>query len=70
MSDAGLAFEEKIDLAVQVNGKMRGKLSVPRDITQGEAYAVAMKEESIAKFVTGTPKKIVFVPGRLLSIVA
>ncbi len=70
VSDAGLAFEEKIDLAVQVNGKMRGKLSVSRDITQDEAYAVAMKEESIAKFVSGTPKKIVFVPGRLLSIVA
>ena len=70
VADAGLAFEEKIDLAVQVNGKMRGKLNVPRDITQDEAYAVAMKEESIAKFVPGTPKKIVFVPGRLLSIVA
>ena len=68
--DALLAFEDKVDLAVQVNGKMRGKLHVPRDITQDEAFAVAMKEESIAKFVSGAPRKIVFVPERLLSIVA
>ncbi|MEO5580631.1 MAG: class I tRNA ligase family protein, partial [Gemmatimonadaceae bacterium] len=70
VSDAGLAYEEMVSLAVQVNGKMRGKLNVPRDISQDEALAVAMKEQTIAKFVAGAPKKIVFVPGRLLSIVA
>ena len=42
-----------IELAVQVNGKMRGTISVPRDIAQDEAVAAAMAEPSIAKFVTG-----------------
>jgi leucyl-tRNA synthetase len=68
--DASLAADEKFDLVVQVNGKTRGKLSVPRDIDQASAVASAMREESISKFVTGDPKKIIFVPGRLLNIVA
>jgi leucyl-tRNA synthetase len=68
--DPALVEEEMIELAVQVNGKLRGRLSVRRDIGQDEAVALVMSESSISKFVTGTPKKIVFVPARLLSIVA
>jgi leucyl-tRNA synthetase len=68
--DASLAADEKFDLVVQVNGKTRGKLSVPRDIDQATAVAAALREESISKFVTGPAKKIIFVPGRLLNIVA
>jgi leucyl-tRNA synthetase len=68
--DASLAADDKFDLVVQVNGKTRGKVSVARDIVQGDAVAAAMREESIAKFVTGEPRKIIFVPGRLLNIVA
>jgi leucyl-tRNA synthetase len=68
--DPSLATEDRIDLVVQVNGKTRGKVSVPREVGQDDAVAAAMKEESIAKFVTGEPKKIIFVPGRLLNIVA
>ncbi len=67
--DADLAREDNIELVVQVNGKVRGKVTVPRDITQDEAFAVAQKDESVAKFVVGAPKKIIFVPGRLLNIV-
>ena len=55
-------------MAVQVNGKTRGTISVPKDVTQDQAVAAAMAEPAIAKFVTGTPKKIVFVPGRMLNI--
>ena len=67
--DAGLVQEDTIELAVQVNGKFRGRLNVARDIGQDEAVSLAMAEPSIAKFVNGSPKKIIFVPGRLLSIV-
>jgi leucyl-tRNA synthetase len=68
--DEALASDEKIDLVIQVNGKTRGKLSVAREITQDAAVAGAMADPTIAKFVTGDPKKIIFVPGRLLNIVA
>jgi leucyl-tRNA synthetase len=67
--DAALAREDTIQLAVQVNGKLRGTISVSRDITQDAALAAAMAEPQVAKFVTSTPKKVVFVPGRLLNLV-
>jgi leucyl-tRNA synthetase len=68
--DPALAADEKIDLVIQVNGKTRGKVSVARDIAQDAAVAAAMADQSIAKFVSGEPRKIIFVPGRLLNIVA
>jgi leucyl-tRNA synthetase len=68
--DAALASDENFDLVVQVNGKTRGKVSVARDITQDDAVAAALADQSIAKFVSGAPRKIIFVPGRLLNIVS
>jgi leucyl-tRNA synthetase len=67
--DPSLIEEEMIELAVQVNGKLRGRLNVPKGIGQDAALAEAMAERSIAKFVSGEPKKVIFVPGRLLNIV-
>jgi leucyl-tRNA synthetase len=66
--DEALTIETRITMAVQVNGKTRGTISVPKDVTQDQAVAVALAEPGIAKFVTGRPKKIVFVPGRMLNI--
>ncbi len=68
--DPELARDDSVQLAVQVNGKLRGTLTVPRDVTQDDALAAALAEPSIAKHVTGTPRKVIFVPGRLLNIVA
>lgn len=67
--DPALLTEDTVELVVQVNGKVRGKVHVVRDTTQELAYAAAMAVPGVAKFVEGTPKKVVFVPGRLLSIV-
>ena len=67
--DADRAREQLIDLAVQVNGKMRGTIRVRPDVTKEEALEAAMATPAIARFVTGPPKKIIFVPGRLLNIV-
>lgn len=61
--------DDVIEMAVQVNGKMRGKISVAKDVDQDTAFAAAMQLPGIDRFVTGEPKKIVLVPGRLLSIV-
>jgi leucyl-tRNA synthetase len=67
--DEAQAREDTIQVAVQVNGKLRGALSLPLDVDQVTALAAAMGEPSIAKFVTGEPRKVVFVPGRLLNLV-
>ena len=67
--DPELAREQLIDLAVQVQGKMRGTIRVRPDVTQEEALRTARDTPSIARFVTGEPKKVIFVKGRLLNIV-
>jgi leucyl-tRNA synthetase len=67
--DAALARQEFIQIAVQVNGKLRGTISVAPDIGQEAALAAAMAEPQVAKFVTSAPRKVVFVPGRLLNLV-
>ena len=56
-------------IAVQVNGKTRGTVQVAPGAGQDAALAAAMADPAIAKFVTGAPKKVIFVPGRLLNVV-
>jgi leucyl-tRNA synthetase len=67
--DPALATVDEIELVVQVNGKVRGKLLVARDIAQDEAVALARADAGIARFLNGAPRKVIFVPGRLLNIV-
>jgi leucyl-tRNA synthetase len=67
--DASLATEDTVTLAVQVNGKLRGTIPVSPTVERDRALALALADANIAKFVTGEPKKVIFVPGRLLNLV-
>ena len=67
--DASLAAEELITIAVQVGGKTRGTVQLPPGADQDAAMQAALADANISKFVAGPPKKVIFVPGRLLSIV-
>ena len=67
--DAALAREQTVELAVQVNGKLRGTVRIPTDADQEQALAAALAVPAIARFVTGPIKKVIFVRGRLLNIV-
>jgi leucyl-tRNA synthetase len=67
--DAALAVEDLVEMGVQVNGKTRGRIQVTRDVTEPDALAAALAIPSIAKFVTGPVRKVIFVRGRLLNIV-
>jgi len=67
--DPALAVEDTIELVVQVNGKVRSRITVPRDIAEDAAVVTALADPTVARFVAGAPKKIIFVPGRLLNIV-
>jgi leucyl-tRNA synthetase len=67
--DAAMAAEERIELAVQVNGKTRGRVQVAPDSGQEAALAAALAEPAVARFVTSEPRKVIFVRGRLLNIV-
>jgi len=61
--------EDEAEIVVQVAGKVRGKVRVPRHAGQDAVAAAALADPAIAKFVNGTPKKLVYVPGRLLNVV-
>ncbi|HYU52028.1 MAG TPA: class I tRNA ligase family protein, partial [Gemmatimonadaceae bacterium] len=67
--DPALAAEDLIELVVQVNGKVRGRVMVAPDIAEKAALVAALEDPAVSKFVPGAPKKVVFVPGRLLNIV-
>jgi leucyl-tRNA synthetase len=66
--DAALVAEDLVTIAVQVNGKTRGTVSVPKTASQDDVLAAAMADVNIAKFITGPVKRVVFVPGRLINI--
>ena len=67
--DPALLVDNEVDVVLQVNGKVRGKVRLPVDASQEDAMAAAMADAGIAKFVTGEIKKVIFVPKRLLNIV-
>ena len=60
----------EITIVVQVNGKVRAKLTLPADTSEETVKNQALTEENVAKFTQGkTPSKVIYVPGRVLNIV-
>lgn len=58
------------ELVVQVNGKVRDKMTVASDIGEDEAKAMVLASEKVQKWLEGkTPKQVVYVKGRLVSVV-
>jgi leucyl-tRNA synthetase len=68
--DLAATKEDEITLIVQVNGKLRDRLSLPADISEAEAKQAAMDSENVSPYLEGRePKKVIYVPGRLVNIV-
>jgi leucyl-tRNA synthetase len=67
--DDALIVEDVITIAVQVNGKLRGEISVAKDEDEASVKAKALAHENVVKFVTNEPRKVIYVAGRLVSIV-
>jgi leucyl-tRNA synthetase len=68
--DAEAAREDAVELAVQVNGKVRGRLVVPREAPEEEVRARALAEPHVAEHVQGKEvMKVVVVKDRLVSVV-
>ncbi|MDQ9170042.1 leucine--tRNA ligase [Oxalobacteraceae bacterium R-40] len=68
--DAAALEQSEIELMVQVNGKLRGSIKVAKDADKATIEAAALANDNVKKFVEGTPKKIIVVPGKLVNIVA
>jgi leucyl-tRNA synthetase len=70
-ADPDLARDEQVTIAVQVNGKLRATLDLPRDAATREVEEAALALPQVTRFLEGrTPKKIVVVPNRIVSVVA
>jgi len=68
--DESALVQDEITLAVQVQGKRRGEITVPKDVDQDGAMVAAQANDSIAKWLDGMAiVKVILVPGRLLNIV-
>ncbi|MEA1926072.1 MAG: leucine--tRNA ligase [Patescibacteria group bacterium] len=68
--DKNNIIDEEIELVVQVNGKVRDKLKVSRDISEEEAKSIALESEKAQKYISGKKvKRIIYVQGKLVSIV-
>ena len=68
--DDALAAMGDVEIVVQVNGKVRGRLTVARGVSQQDVETRAYAEEAVKKFLEGkTPKKVVYVQDRLLNVV-
>ena len=68
--DEEAAAEEQIILVVQVNGKVRDRISVPIDISQEQARSLALSSEAVIKLLAGKPpRKVIVVKGKLVNIV-
>jgi len=69
--DPGMLVDEKVTMAVQVNGKVRSKIEVPSDMSDEDIKTLALSDEKVKQWLDGKPvKNIVVVPKRLVSIVA
>ncbi len=68
--DPQLLAGEEIEMAVQVNGKLRDRIYVAPDVTEDEAKETALESVKVKTFTQGKEiKKIIFVPGKLINIV-
>ena len=69
--DEALAAEKEITLVLQVNGKVRDRVTVPASVTEEEAKELAMTSDRVKAHLKGRKlSRVIYVPGRLVNIVA
>ncbi len=69
-ADPALLLEDEVEIAVQVGGKLRARLRVPRDADEAAVRERALREPNVARFLGDrAPRRVVYVPGRLINLV-
>jgi len=68
--DEALAREDEVELVVQVNGKVRGRMQVARGMSEAAAVEQAMADQAVRRFLEGkTLRKAVYVEDKLVNLV-
>ena len=69
--DPQLCEEQEVTLAVQVCGKLRATITVPKDASQDEAEKLALAESNVQRFTEGKNIiKVIYVPNKIVNIIA
>ncbi|MBQ0725322.1 MAG: class I tRNA ligase family protein, partial [Cycloclasticus sp.] len=68
--DADALVLDEIDIVVQVNGKLRAKITVPADADKESVEKIALSEDNVKKYIDDKPiRKVIIVPKKLVNIV-
>lgn len=69
-ADPAMLVDDEVIMPIQVNGKRRAEISVPKDMSKAEIETLALATEGVLRTLNGaTPKKIIVVPGRIVNVV-
>jgi leucyl-tRNA synthetase len=69
-ADPAMLVEDSVTLPIQVNGKRRSEITVPKDMPKEEVEKLVLAEEHVARALNGAPpKKLIVVPGRIVNVV-
>ncbi|MHA7875370.1 leucine--tRNA ligase [Roseivivax sp.] len=70
IADEAMMVEDTVTLPIQVNGKRRAEIAVPKDMDKGEVEKTALAHHAVVKALDGAePKKVIVVPGRIVNVV-
>ncbi|ETB17919.1 leucyl-tRNA synthetase [Mycobacterium avium subsp. avium 11-4751] len=70
VADPAYLVEDTVEYPVQVNGKVRGRVTVAADADRDTLEAAALADEKVLAFLAGAqPRKVIVVPGRLVNLV-
>jgi leucyl-tRNA synthetase len=70
IANEAMMVEDTVTLPIQINGKRRSEIAVPKDMPKEEVEKLALADEAVIKALDGaTPKKLIVVPGRIINVV-
>ena len=70
VADEAMLTDDSVTLPIQVNGKRRAEISVPKDMDKAEVEKIALSHEAVVRSLDGAqPKKVIVVPGRIVNVV-
>ena len=70
VADETMLVEDTVTLPIQINGKRRSEIAVPKDLSKDEVEKLALADEAVVKALAGgQPKKLIVVPGRIVNVV-
>jgi len=69
-ADPAMLIDDMVTLPIQVNGKRRAEITVPKDISKEEVEKLVLADNAVIKFLDGKPpRKLIVVPGRIVNVV-